>query len=81
MFYLFSMNGAAIKMHNSQEDCLRQARLWKSHHLDKKVSVEEHIYISEKGYVRTFNDISVETPMLVPELTPRYDWDSPPYGA
>jgi hypothetical protein len=76
------MNGAGIKMHDSQESALRQARQWKAHNLDSRVMVEEyHDHDMVKGYVRTYSDIEVTVPMLVPQLTPRFDWDVAPYGA
>jgi len=82
MKYSFVKNGAALKMHDTLEQALLQARQWKAHHLSARVTVEEyHDHDFEKGYVRTYNDVVVEIPMLVPSLTPRHDFDYPPYGS
>lgn len=75
--YCFTMNGAGIKTHDTERAALRQARQWKATHLDRKCMVEEMTYSWDTGYVRTYRDIVVELPMLVPELTPRADWDDP----
>jgi hypothetical protein len=82
MRYLFVMNGAGIKMHDTLDQALQQARQWKASDLSRRVTVEEfHDHDFDKGYVRTYNDVAVESPMLVPALTPRHDFDVAPYGA
>jgi len=82
MKYVFTMGGAAIKMHDTLEQALLQARQWKASNLDRRITVEEYLdHDFEKGYVRTYNDVAVEMPMLIPSLTPRHDFDVAPYGA
>ena len=82
MRYLFVMNGAGIKMHESEEGALRQARQWKAHDLTRRVTVEEfENHAFPMGYLTTGRVIHVEIPILVPSLTPRHDFDTAPYGA
>jgi len=78
--YLFSLNGAGIKMHPTQETALCQARKWKNSHPTATVVVEEHHYRSGAGFIRTGSDVTVELPMLVPELTRRHDFDDTSCG-
>lgn len=73
--YLLVRNGAGIKMHPTQETALGQARQWKNSHPSATVVVEEHRYRSGDGFVRTGVDVTIELPMLVPELTRRHDFD------
>ncbi len=76
--YVFVLNGAALKTHDTQDGAMRQARQWKAKRLDSVVTVEE-IYHDGDMYVRTRRDVTIEIPMLVPSLTPRHDFDSAPY--
>lgn len=79
MQYLFSLNGAGIKTHDDLDTALRQARQWKNIYPSMTVRVEEVQWSHSLGYVKTGSDIMVEFPMLVPGLTPRHDFDDPPY--
>lgn len=70
-YFLFSMNGAGIKGHDTHDKALRQARQWKASHLNRCIAVEELEY----GTQRPVNITHVEIPMLVPALTPRHDFE------
>lgn len=75
MRYLFCLNGAAIKMHDSEKEAMRQARQWKASNLSRRVTVEEYFDHSSQGYIPTYRIVQIEIPMLVPSLTPQNDWD------
>jgi hypothetical protein len=70
-YFLFSMNGAGIKGHNTFDPALRQARQWKASHIGERVAVEE---LTRDGN-RLVSMTRVEIPMLIPALTPRHDFE------
>lgn len=70
-YYCFTKNGAALNCHNTFEAAMRQARQWKASHPFGRIAVEE----LERGTNKLVSIQHIEFPMLVPEMTPRHDWE------
>lgn len=80
--YTLFVNGAGIRTvshpdtERALESVLLQARQWKNSYFSKSVRVEESNYSRESGFVPTGRVWYIESPCLVPELTPEHDFDS-----